>query len=38
VRVWPPEKRSGGKTLEGSAEEIVEELAKAIKEMTLAVR
>jgi len=36
VRVWPPEKRSGGKTLEGSAEEIAEELAKAIKEMTLA--
>ena len=36
VRVWPPEKRSGGRTLEGSAEEIAEELAKAIKEMTLA--
>ena len=36
VRVWPPEKRSGGKTLEGSAEEIAEELAKAIREMTLA--
>jgi len=36
VRVWPPEKRRGGKTLEGSAEEIAEELAKAIREMTLA--
>ncbi len=35
VRVWPPEKRSGGKKLEGGAEEIADELATAIKEMTL---
>jgi len=36
VRVWPPEKRGGGKTLEGSAEEIAEELAKVIKDITVA--
>jgi len=35
VRVWPPEKRSGGKTLDGSADAIADELAKAIGEMGL---
>jgi electron transfer flavoprotein beta subunit len=36
IKVWPPEKRSGGKRLEGAAEEIVDELAKAIKGMNIA--
>ena len=35
IRVWPPEKRSGGKKLEGSVEEVADELAAAIKEMSL---
>jgi electron transfer flavoprotein beta subunit len=36
IKVWPPEKRAGGKRLEGSAEEIVSELAEAIRAMNLA--
>jgi len=32
VTVWPPEKRSGGKRIEGSAEEAVEELSKVLGE------
>ncbi len=36
VRVWPPEKREGGKRVEGSAEEAVEELACVIKGMNIA--
>ena len=35
VRVWPPEKRSGGRKLDGSADAIADELAKAIGEMGL---
>jgi electron transfer flavoprotein beta subunit len=35
IRVWPPERRSGGKKLEGTTEELVAELAKAIKDMQL---
>jgi len=33
IRVWPPEKRSEGKRIEGSAEEVVEELAKVLGEV-----
>ncbi len=36
VKVWPPEKRGGGKTLEGTAEEIAGELTKLIKDMNIA--
>jgi electron transfer flavoprotein beta subunit len=36
IRVWPPEKRSGGKRLEGPADEVVDELANAIKGMNIA--
>jgi electron transfer flavoprotein beta subunit len=36
IRVWPPEKRSGGKKIEGTSEEVAEELAQAIKEMDIA--
>lgn len=36
IRVWPPERRSGGKVIEGGVEEVVEELAQAIKGMNLA--
>jgi len=36
IRVWPPERRSGGKRLEGEPEEIVSELAQLIKDMNLA--
>jgi len=36
IQVWPPKRRSGGQVLEGSVDEIVEELANTIKEMNLA--
>lgn len=36
IEVWPPERKSGGKMLEGSAEEIVEEIADVIKGIHLA--
>ena len=36
IRVWPPEKRGGGKRLEGSPDDIVEQLANAIKGMNIA--
>jgi electron transfer flavoprotein beta subunit len=36
IKVWPPEKRTGGKRLEGPADEVVEELANAIKGMNIA--
>lgn len=36
IRVWPPEKRGGGKRLEGPAEELVAELAQAIRDMNVA--
>jgi len=36
IRVWPPEKRAGGKRLEGPLVEVVNELAKAIKGMNVA--
>ena len=32
LQVWPPEKRSGGKVLQGTVEEIVAEIASVIKE------
>ena len=35
IEVWPPERRAGGKLLQGSVEEIVEEIANAIKQMNL---
>jgi len=35
VEVWPPERRSGGKVLQGSVEVVVAEIANAIKEMNL---
>ena len=35
VEVWPPERRTAGKMLQGSAEEIVSEIARTIKEMNL---
>jgi len=35
IEVWPPERRSGGRTLQGSVEEIVAEIATIIKEMNL---
>lgn len=37
IKVWPPERRSGGKKLEGAADEIVEELASIIKGMSAVV-
>jgi electron transfer flavoprotein beta subunit len=37
IRVWPPERRSGGTMLAGSTDEVVEALAKAIKELNIAV-
>lgn len=36
IQVWPPERRSGGKKLEGPADEIAAEIAKVIEEMNLA--
>lgn len=36
IEVWPPERKSGGKTLEGPVEEMVREIADVIKEMHLA--
>ena len=36
IKVWPPERRSGGRRLEGPVEEVVDTLAKAIKELNLA--
>jgi len=36
IKVWPPEKRSGGKRLEGPSDEVVDELAQAIKDMNIA--
>ena len=36
VEVWPPERKTGGKMLEGPVEDIVEEIAGVIKEMNLA--
>ncbi len=36
IKVWPPEKRGGGKRLEGEADEVAEEVAKAIKGMNIA--
>ena len=36
VKVWPPERRRGGRRLEGPVEEVVATLAQAIKEMKLA--
>lgn len=36
IQVWPPERRSGGKKLEGPPDEIAAEIAKAIEEMNLA--
>jgi electron transfer flavoprotein beta subunit len=36
IQVWPPERRSGGKKLEGPAGEIAAEIAKVIEEMNLA--
>ena len=36
IKVWPPAKRGGGKRLEGSADEVVDELAQAIKDMNIA--
>jgi len=35
IRVWPPEKRVGGKRLEGETDEVVGELAEAIKGMSI---
>jgi electron transfer flavoprotein beta subunit len=37
IRVWPPEKRAGGQTLEGEPDEIVEQLAGIIESMNIAV-
>ncbi len=37
VGVWPPQKKSGGRVMEGEPEEIVSELAVLIKEMNIAV-
>jgi electron transfer flavoprotein beta subunit len=36
IKVWPPERRSGGRRLEGPVEEVVDTLAEAIKELNLA--
>jgi len=36
IEVWPPERKSGGKVLQGSLEEVVAEIADAIKQMNLA--
>jgi electron transfer flavoprotein beta subunit len=35
IEVWPPERRSGGKVLQGTVDEVVAEIAVAIKEMNL---
>jgi electron transfer flavoprotein alpha/beta subunit len=35
TQVWPPERRGGGKMLEGAMAEIVEELAQAIRDIGL---
>ena len=35
IEVWPPERRSGGKTLQGSVEEVVAEIAGVIREISL---
>ncbi len=35
IEVWPPERRSGGRMLQGSVDEITDEIANAIKEMNL---
>lgn len=37
IKVWPPERRSGGARLEGTVDEVVDALAKAIKELNIAV-
>jgi electron transfer flavoprotein beta subunit len=37
VEVWPPERKTGGKMLDGPVEEVVDEIAGVIKEMNLAV-
>ncbi|MFB3881823.1 MAG: electron transfer flavoprotein subunit beta [Armatimonadota bacterium] len=36
IKVWPPEKRGGGKRLEGEPDEVVDVLAQAIKDMSIA--
>ncbi len=36
LKVWPPEKRSGGQMLEGEPDQVVERLAGIIKEMNIA--
>ncbi len=36
VKVWPPEKKSGGKVMDGEPDVIVSELAALIKEMNIA--
>ncbi len=36
ITVWPPAKRGGGKKIEGTSEEVAEELAQAIREMDIA--
>lgn len=38
IRVWPPERRGGGRRLEGSVEDVVTALAVAIKDRNLAPR
>jgi len=35
IEVWPPPRRGGGRMLEGSVEEIVEQIAGAIEDMNL---
>jgi electron transfer flavoprotein beta subunit len=35
IEVWPPQRRSGGKKLEGSTQEVVDELAAAIEQLNL---
>ena len=37
IKVWPPEKRGGGIILHGATDEVVDVLAKAIKELNIAV-
>jgi len=36
IEVWPPERKSGGKVLQGTVDEVVAEIGIAIKEMNLA--
>ena len=36
IEVWPPERKTGGRMLEGPVEDIVEEIAGVIKEMNIA--